>query len=355
MKKLIFFISGKEIGGGEKYAIKLAKAIKKYGDYKVFVACPPGGKLAELVVKQLSKRALIPFSFNDIPGPMEVAKFLGRIRKIKPHIIHTHLNRAAIYAGLLKPLLSGKIISTMHGLNRRIYYNMADKIIAVSLFGKEHLLQQGCKKQDVKVIANGVDTDYFQPDKPNHFTRKGRICCVGRLHPNKGQRTLLQAMQILLKNSIDYELHLVGEGPDEKILKKTVVELGISRKVFFHGFLHDVRPVLNRCDIFILPSLNESLPLSALEALSMGLKIIASNVGDLPRILQLPLALMLENTEPECIVKAVKKLSGKKQQSPIPEHRKFVQQNFTWNRVVASHKLLYKKMFSVKRTNRDIS
>ena len=132
------------------------------------------------------------------------------------------------------------------------------------------------KPSDIHVIPTGkvpADAPPCAPRTPR------RIAVTSQLNPDKGHADLLRALATLRDRGRDFRLHVAGTGRDEAPLKALADELHLSDRVVWHGFVADVGAVLDRADIFCLPSLSEGLPNTLLEAMARGLAPAARNVG----------------------------------------------------------------------------
>ena len=107
-----------------------------------------------------------------------------------------------------------------------------------------------------------------------------------RLIEAKGVRELVLAFAELSKEFPSLRLEVAGSGPEEEILIKTAQERGVANGVAFLGWADDLRPVLRTWDIFALPSHDEALPISILEAMAEGLPVVATNVGGIPELVE---------------------------------------------------------------------
>jgi glycosyltransferase involved in cell wall biosynthesis len=101
----------------------------------------------------------------------------------------------------------------------------------------------------------------------------------------KGQHILLEAAARLQRSGYDLKVLLVGDGPSRTELQQMSRNLQMEASVIFTGHQPDTRPFLAGMDIFVLPSLNEGLPLSLLEAMAMGLPVIATRSGGISELL----------------------------------------------------------------------
>ena len=109
------------------------------------------------------------------------------------------------------------------------------------------------------------------------------IGTVGRLDPVKDQITLVQAFVYLLKNnpalSRNLRLVIVGDGVLLDALQKLVREAEIDHLVWFAGERHDVADIMQTLDLFVLPSINEGISNTILEAMACALAVVATKVG----------------------------------------------------------------------------
>lgn len=133
---------------------------------------------------------------------------------------------------------------------------------------------------DISVIRNGVDTGEFRPAERDASRDDGtvRVLSVSRLTPRKGLRFLIRALSDLPES---VRLVLVGGGGERSDLEALAAELGVSDRVDFRGAVpHESLPDIYRnCDLFCLPSLNEGMSNTVLEAIASGLPIIATVTG----------------------------------------------------------------------------
>ena len=107
------------------------------------------------------------------------------------------------------------------------------------------------------------------------------LFCATRLSPEKGLKFLLRALSLLLEQGYDLTLRLGGDGPSREELQHLAAELGISGRVRFLGFLGEAEIVgeLESADLFVLPSFVEGIPVSAMEAMAIGVPVIVTNIA----------------------------------------------------------------------------
>ena len=219
------------------------------------------------------------------------------IRKIRPGVIDAH-NVQSILWGLPAARIMGVPvrISTFHSVleesemrrfGRQLYDtlqlfadNFSTGIVAVTETVAEHLRCRGIPGERIKVIHNGIDAAPNTP-RGRASAKPYRIAIVGRLVPVKAHNVALEALAILSASCPDAEYVIVGDGPEHANLLQQARNLGLTSRVHFLGYRDDVRSVLETCDLMCLPSLSEGLPFAALEAATLGIPLVASNVGGL--------------------------------------------------------------------------
>lgn len=243
----------------------------------------------------------IPYvTFDKSGSPWRLFKSISAtIREVKPDIVHSHLLDSNFYSSLACRQNSIPHVCTEHGdvfldcsprakLKYATISRLSSFVICVSEAVKGRAARQiGFRK--LKTIYNGIP---FISPCASTFRREfnipaSAVCvgAVGNLYPVKGHTHLLTAFSRLLSQHPEAYLVLVGRGGEEQKLREQVRTLQIPEdRVLFTGFRRDIENILNGLDIYVQPSLSEGHPLAVLEAMSLGLPVIASRVGGLPEL-----------------------------------------------------------------------
>ncbi|MFZ5982508.1 MAG: glycosyltransferase [Patescibacteria group bacterium] len=155
--------------------------------------------------------------------------------------------------------------------------------------GLKELAQKSSPEQVIDVIVNGVDTEEFKPrENKNRPDGIFRILCISRLTHRKGINYLLDAFKIVRAKYPEIELVIGGEGDAEGELREQAEKLGIKNQVNFLGRIpHEkVSRIYASADVFVLPSLNEGMSNTILEAIASGLPVIATDTGGTRELVQ---------------------------------------------------------------------
>ncbi len=163
-----------------------------------------------------------------------------------------------------------------------------DAFIAISDEIRDGLRRDGVGQARIHRISNFVETGTFFPPARGEKERlkaafgyegKTLVLFAGRLVPRKGVECLLRAWTAVVPEFPDARLLILGDGPLQEPLEMTAADLGISESARFAGRVDNVPEYLRAADVFVLPSLQEGLPNSLLEAMASGLPVIATTIG----------------------------------------------------------------------------
>lgn len=225
-------------------------------------------------------------------------------------IVHVHSALAptvtAVRAGLL--LLAARVRgarAALHahggrlvqeppkGTRRRVTaasIRLADLVVPVADVVCAGLVELGVPPSRMRLIRNGVDLAVFAQDDSSRLVRHGppRLLYVGGLSVRKGVLDLAEASAALFERNVPHELWLAGGVPDDGDAAYGEVVLALPPTAKLLGALppENMPAIYAQCDVFCLPSWWEAMPLTVLEAQAAGLPVVASAVGDVPRLVE---------------------------------------------------------------------
>ena len=218
-----------------------------------------------------------------------------------------------------KVSLKGKIYTTLElATNSNL-----DLYITVSENDRQSLLRSNIPNEKIELIYNAVNTNSQNISHNIDLLRRqysipqNSIICiaVGRLVAIKGFDILIQTAHLLGKQLKNVHFLIVGDGQCKAELADQVNALGVNKSVTFAGY-QDHETVLSfvkSSDIFIMPSRYEGTPIALLEAASLGIPVIASNVGGIPELVQDQVhALLIPPDDPQSLAQAVKRIINDK-------------------------------------------
>jgi len=241
---------------------------------------------------------------------------------------------------------------------RRLARHYCPKIEAVTAIHKALLdyLRRELRLPDSKLalIPNGVDTRRFSPGPANPDLRASLgipedavvAGCIGRLHEHKGHGNLLEATKRVLDQHPGFRLLIIGDGPLRPDLEAAVRRDRMGENVHFLGERRDVAGLLGNLDFFVLASETEGVPIVLLEAMSVGVPCVATEVGGVPELIDNTDGRLAPPGDPEKLAKSMLELCG----SPATRHaiaantRRQVMEKYDTRRMLEAYqRLLFEK------------
>ena len=232
-------------------------------------------------------------------------------RRERPALVHTHTSKAGAVGRIAAWLARvPAVVHTPHGhvfygyfgramseairLSEQVLARITDRIVALTDQGaQEHIRYQIAGPEKFVTIPSGIDLSLFRSVQVNRDVKREElglppeglvVGTVGRLVPIKGHAWLLKAIPLVLIKFPRAFFVVIGDGPLLGQLRGLAEELGIGRSVAFLGAREDVPECLAALDLFVFPSLNEGLGRALIEAMAVGLPVVATRVGGIPDI-----------------------------------------------------------------------
>jgi glycosyltransferase involved in cell wall biosynthesis len=294
---VLHVISALPVGGVEN---QLCLVLKHYDKDRVFpCVCSLSGKGE--VGQEIEAAGIEVVSLNKLGHGFDwsIVKDLMRVIRQKDiQVVRTHQYHANLYGRLAAWVCRVPcIVPSVHNVytrdrkpHRRVLNNLlgrvSDRVIAVSGAVKDDIMAfDGLSSDKITVLYNGVDEGRFAgADGAAVRTALGIppdanvVGTVGRLTHQKGQKYLIEAMSMVLKEFPGAVLLIVGDGPAVSGLREIVKQSGMGDRVIFTGSRRDVPAMLAAMNIFVFPSLWEGLPNALIEAMTAGKTIVATDI-----------------------------------------------------------------------------
>lgn len=223
---------------------------------------------------------------------------------------------------------------------QRQYLRVARQVIVPSLHVAQLVQNWGIVPT---IIYNAVEPHLFENPTPSLYLNLSHplLITVARLTPVKGVDVLLQALAYLQDFYPMAQLLIVGEGPAREALGDLSVRLGLVSSVHFTGALplEQVASILKSSDIFVLGSRTEGLPHVVLEALAIGLPVVATHVGGTPEVVRHDEnGLLVPPENPQALAMAVKQLlDDPAMMTRFKKAGMLTLQKFSWQDMVNSY------------------
>jgi len=361
--KILHVLHSFNVGGLENGVINLVN--KSDGEHFIHEICclTKSGAGESRLTKSVKIHEMNKKDGNDWTM---IPKLVKLIDEARPDIVHTRNwgTIDAIVAAKVKGVSS--IIHGEHGWNmddprgantkrrvvRRILSCAVDHFVAVSEDIKTWMISSvGIKSSKIGKILNGVDIHKFSPGGRGEARRAFGfleedilIGTVGRLDPIKDQRLLLQAFSNLQGDGNKLRLVLVGDGPERGSLESMREKLSCKDRIVFLGERSDIEYLLPMLDIFVLPSKNEGISNTILEAMATGLPVVATRVGGNPElVIHSKTGLLFPSGDVKGLTEAIDFYVGHEEERRVhgARGRSEAEQRFSLGRMVEEYESLY--------------
>ncbi|HGN2347179.1 TPA: glycosyltransferase family 4 protein [Proteus mirabilis] len=296
------------LSGAQRVSLEELKRLPS-DKYKKYLISSSKGPLTEEAQKYNIKCIIVPTLKREISPKNDLLSLLALIKIIKKErfdIVHTHSSKPGVLGRIAAFLLrTPLIIHTVHGFsfpaakNNKEYFLYLTMERIGTLCGKSLICLHNndkkiaikklyIKEKNILVIPNGVDTNLYAPLKKQYKNeiRKNlqinnndiSIGMIGRLWEQKNPLLLLNAAIELLDKYSNLKFYFVGDGEYFNLMDNIIKKNKLTKQIFLLGWRSDTEIILNALDIFVLPSKWEGMPLAILEAQSVAVPCIVSNI-----------------------------------------------------------------------------
>lgn len=295
--RVLHYLDSEVFGGCEEIVLQLIAGMdRRRWNVSLLHRDSPG--LTRLLLRA---RALgvstTPVSLEHRSSARRVLELWRHIRQLRPAVFHAHLNwplacRHALVAARLARVpaitATAHVFSSIEGerwasAKSRLHVSCVDRFIAVSDGVRRKFLEElNVPRQAIDVVYNGIEPAGAVNEEAVRALREELrggsqapvVLNVARLHPQKGHPVLLRAV----RDVPEAIFVIAGTGPEHDTLVRLADEFGVSPRVRFLGERTDVPALLAACDLFVLPSYFEGLPVSLLEAMRAGRPVVAADI-----------------------------------------------------------------------------
>lgn len=294
--------------------------------------------------------------------------------KIKPDVIHSHGSWYTMIPGFVYKSfhVNAMVIHTEHTeppKNLKFYERTLLKLLysynnlityasenTRNVLEKHYKIHARYKKIHggvfVKPIKNEDTVEYIKKFGINRTSDGPLIAYLGPLvwqMKVEGVKRLVKSFRIIKKESPDASLLIIGDGQYRKEIETLVRDMKLEKSVILTGSIENPHPLLALCDIYAHISLMDSFPLSILEAMYLGLPVIATKVGDIPELIKNNQNGILVDPDDVSIAKSILELWGDKKKMQLlgDNGKKLVETHYGWDKIANKYMEIYEKSYSL--------
>ncbi len=300
--------------GAENVILNLAEEMQNSEIYEPIVGCiVQDSREVPTLCDNASNRGIRTelFLIKNARLPVDYIRFVRQLKAIGADIIHSHGYKPSVFAYFAGKIIATPVTATCHlwyvdeqaplkmrvmiRLERAVYRRFP-MVFAVSPAIRELLLAAGVSSNRTHVVNNGIPLHVFPVRDDSEKQRvasqfgleAGDICVVntGRLTHQKSQKTIIDAASVLRNRGRFFKFVIAGEGELRDELERHIVEEGLEDAIQLVGFTDRIFDLLSIATVFVLPSRDEGMPISLLEAVAHRVPVVATNVGAIESLIQ---------------------------------------------------------------------
>lgn len=289
-KKIAFYIGSLSKGGAERVFVNLAEYFREEG-YRV-VMVTQYQKEDEYELPEGMARILSDIEEEKVSAS-RVVNFARRLNKLhaiwkkeKPDLVLSCIGKNNFMAVVSAMGTKTKAVVSVVGEAKEEYPSKGMRVLADLLFScaagvvlqTERSRHFFCRRVGEKavILPNSLNPAFIRPRYEGE--REKRIVSVGRMDANKNHEMQLRAFAALKDKYPEYTLVIYGDGTLRSYIEETAAGLGIAERVFLPGVVRDVAARIERASLFLLTSYSEGVSNALIEALALGLPVIATDV-----------------------------------------------------------------------------
>lgn len=355
--KILYTIPNFDTAGSGKVLYDLAKHLDK-SKFEVHIACSHNRGPFFREIEKLN------LPIHIIETTCQLKPYIKILEKIKPYknfikkqnfdLVHSW-HWSSDWTEVIASRLGGaKFIYTKKAMSwGNIHWKIRSFLSNYIITINHEMVHFFPNKKNQKLIPLGLDVNHYNPEL--FLTKKNdtvfKIITVANLVPVKGIEVIIKAIDNLKNKSLSLTVLGDDRDPYANYLRKMVIELGLENEIQFLGKKTDVRPFLADADLYVIPTLNDSrkegMPMALVEAMSMAIPVIGSNISGINYVLKDFPELLFESGNDRALSQKINdfyKMNSAEQIKVGQELRAYTVKNFTIEKCIHEHEILYSEL-----------
>jgi len=360
-KRVLHLLDSAGIYGAENVVINLSREMLKCDDYEPVVGCIVQSGCEKVALCDIAPQYGIEahtICINNLTLLKDLPRLGRQLKDLQVDLVHSHGYKASVFAFIAKLYSGIPVMATCHlwfegggcPLKKRfmialekIFYRFFPVVVGVSENIRQVLINVGIQEEQIRVVKNGIVLSDYRPLAPVVKEKllaeldlgSGDVCVlnVGRLTVQKGQDVIVRAAGLLKeKMGTKIKFFIVGDGELRNSLQDQIDAYDLSDSVRLLGFRDDIPALLQVADIFILPSLDEGMPMALLEAVASRVPVVTTAVGDIPKlVIDKVSGTVVEKNDASGLATVIDRINNNRtgQQAMVDEAWHRLQQNYS--------------------------
>jgi L-malate glycosyltransferase len=284
--------------GGQQQVLLTVQGLIARG-HRVVVVAHPDGELRRRLPAGLEVVPLAPRNEVDLPAAWQLSRV---IRDLQPELVHAHdshgVAAAATALSIASPPRRPALVASRRvdfHLNANAFsrwkHKQVNRYLAASEAIRAMLIEDGIAPARIVTVHDGIDVGRVAAAEPLNVREEywfpphsPIVGHIGALSPSKGQRFLVDAAAIVVREMPEARFLVLGEGELHDVLEHQIRHLHLAQHVVLTGFRADVIGVLKGLDLFVMSSVTEGLGTALLDAMAARRPIVATRAGGIPEV-----------------------------------------------------------------------
>ena len=315
--KIMELISGWGVNGAIVTCLQTIRMLLDRG-HQITLVCRPNAWIADQF-----EEGEVDIVYSDMHRwPMDQLKRVaGIVKDQQIDLLHTHMSRANLFGVLLRKIYGCPVVATANNRYIQPHWMFNDRVIAASMATKRfHNRFNLVPNRRIDVVHNFIDYRPFDRDQNAGIALRQQygfspddvvVGQVGDVIARKGLLYLIRALPQILQKCPQTKVLVIGRQDDDytELSTNEARKLEVEHALAWTGEIEQVQNYLNAIDVFALPTLEDNLPLSILEAMANSLPIVASAVGGIPEcVAQNENGLLVKPGKPKPLAEALIRL-----------------------------------------------
>jgi glycosyltransferase involved in cell wall biosynthesis len=286
--KIIHLASGREWRGGQRQVLLLARELARLGADQLLITRAAGRLAREAVAAGVPVHGVAWRSGLSLAA-LRAAWWAARRR---PALLHAHDAHAVAVAALAALLARRPFVATKRTdfpIRRPAAWRRAARTIAISAAVRDRLVEAGIDPARIALVPSGIDVEATRAVRPGAILHhlglpedRPLAVNVAAFTREKDHETLLRAAALVARQAPSLHWAIAGDGPLRTHLEKLAGDLGVAERIHFTGWLDDPLPLVAAARLFVLSSTAEGMGTVLLDAMALGVPVVATRAGGIP-------------------------------------------------------------------------
>ena len=314
--QVVHLCRGRDWRGGERQVRLLARMLADRSDLSQLIATGRTSRLAGVALSDGQR--VLPLTWAQAYDPRAWLSLVRQLHRLQRRgaglLLHAHDSHGLALGLLAATLLRLPLVATRRSMSvAGPLWRRPRRVIAISRAVEQELLESGVSRRRIVRISSAIDLAVVRRVVPTQDPREETLIAVGALTPEKGHATLIDAVELVARTHPGIRLRIFGEGTERGALEAQAGRAGLGSRVVLAGETETAAAQIAAAQLFIQPSHREALGTAVLDAMALGVPVVASDTGGLTELLDGGAGMLVPPKDPVALAAAIEMLLASQQ------------------------------------------